>query len=326
MRKLLLMILLSVTLLLTSLTGCAYVDKARQSVSEAIKPSISSQFDVEVINIATYKAIKQPDNPNTAWRQALFVQVSITPKNSYAGGTPICLAYFAKKDNHYFGHTAVITWTQDQLRLPDPSERDLNKINAMEQQRTKITEAVFPLSDIDVDAFLDDLNVFDSILFQNRTWYDTSDIIHKLSGGADMDNIRSIFNRYFTLKIVTQEEAIELEKTEPMPTPTQNTQPKKPSISLISPNGGEVWHIGDKVTIRWSSINYTDKIYIQLSYDGGKTWVMIIPQTANTGSQEWMVTGEASPRCRIKIFGVGNNIALVPDPAESAADFTMSTQ
>lgn len=97
-----------------------------------------------------------------------------------------------------------------------------------------------------------------------------------------------------------------------------------PSVTIISPNGGEVWHIGDKIIIRWTSVNYTDNIYVQLSYDSGKTWVMMIPQTGNTGSQEWTVSGETSNHCRIKIFGVGNNPTLIPEPVMSAADFIIS--
>jgi hypothetical protein len=97
----------------------------------------------------------------------------------------------------------------------------------------------------------------------------------------------------------------------------------RPSITIISPNGGEVWHIGDKVSLHWSSNNYTDIVHISLSSDSGKTWSEIVAPTANK-VVDWIVTGVPSFHCRIKIIGVGNDLTLYPDSAESATDFTIS--
>lgn len=91
-----------------------------------------------------------------------------------------------------------------------------------------------------------------------------------------------------------------------------------PSTTITYPSVGEVWHIGDKVTIHWASPDYTYDIYIQLSYDNGNTWGTIISQTANTGSHDWIVIGEVSTNCKIRICKGGTNFQTTPALATSA--------
>ena len=329
MRKLLLIILLGVILILTSINGCS---------NEVNKPSISSQFDIEVADILLTRntdpnAAFDPNAPLiiSASSNALPVKVNIIPKSSFTGENLVCLAYFSK-DGYYFGRVGPYKWTEQELQTPSSSERDVNVIKSMEAQRIKQVEIAFPLSDKDVVSFLADINTYAAKVNQegwdfvaNAPWSNllSGNTPSNLSAETIMSNIRNIFGRYFSLKIVTMEEASELDKTKLTPTITQNIQPTKPSISLISPNGGEIWHIGDKVTIHWSSVNYNDQIRgIQLSYDSGKTWSLgiVAEPINNTGSYEWIVTGKVSSNCRIRIMGT------LIDPAVSTADFTILAQ
>lgn len=104
-----------------------------------------------------------------------------------------------------------------------------------------------------------------------------------------------------------------------------------PTITLISPNGNEIWHIGDKVTIKWASTNLAGGLSIALSYDSGKTWNnFIVPQTSNTGDYEWVVTGQTGTHCRMSIntqirlaMGTTSDKML---SAMSASDFTISAK
>jgi len=332
MRKSLLMILLGVTFLLTLLNGCA---------NRITNSNLSSQFDIEVADIGLQRntapfAGVYPNTPLIVSTSTdfLIVDVNITPKSSFTGGASVYLAKVSK-DGYYFGRVEIPQWTQQELQTPSPSERNINVIKAMEAQRIKQVKIAFPLSDKDVVAFLADINTYTAKVNQegwdfvaNAPWSNllSGNTPSDLSAETIMSNIRSIFDRYFSLKIITKEEAADLDNQKLTSTTTQNIQQAKPSISLISPNGGEVWHIGDNVTIRWSSVNYTNAIYIQLSYDSGKTWGTIISETANTGSHEWLVAGEVSLNCRIRICQGGTNFETTPALTTSASDFTISTQ
>jgi|GEM_PF-5969392 hypothetical protein len=74
-------------------------------------------------------------------------------------------------------------------------------------------------------------------------------------------------------------------------TKAQNTSPTKPSITVISPNGGEKFNPGQTVTISWrtSGADSSDliDIYIQDTTDGGATY-------ANNGEIKWSLPGNST--------------------------------
>jgi hypothetical protein len=65
------------------------------------------------------------------------------------------------------------------------------------------------------------------------------------------------------------------------------------SITVIAPNGNEVWYTRDTVTITWSSENLSDNVSIEL-YDNGSLESIISASTANDGSYSWTIP-EALP-------------------------------
>jgi len=72
------------------------------------------------------------------------------------------------------------------------------------------------------------------------------------------------------------------------------------SITVISPNGGEEWIIGNTYNITWkSSFSSDDKVKIVLNTKDGSS-VKIITQTADTGSYSWYIddSGSASNALR----------------------------
>lgn len=95
-----------------------------------------------------------------------------------------------------------------------------------------------------------------------------------------------------------------------------------PTITVISPNGGETWQIGSSQDITWSSTNIpaNNRVKVELSRDGGKKWETIFPSTKNDGSEEWEVTGQATDNARIKVSSLSGR----PASDTSNADFTIT--
>ncbi|MCX8202840.1 MAG: Ig-like domain-containing protein [Nitrososphaeria archaeon] len=87
--------------------------------------------------------------------------------------------------------------------------------------------------------------------------------------------------------------------------PLETFRPE-PSITVVSPNGGEIWMIGETRQIRWSSQNVVGNVDILLSRDGGTSWRVLFSNTPNDGIQEWTVTGPPTSSARIRVRSVSN--------------------
>ncbi|MGB5530734.1 MAG: PKD domain-containing protein, partial [Ignavibacteriaceae bacterium] len=78
------------------------------------------------------------------------------------------------------------------------------------------------------------------------------------------------------------------------------------SVTVQSPNGGEVWVVGETEEITWSGINVND-VKIELSIDNGTNWVTVVASTPNTGTYSWTVAAQDSTdECLIRITNVDN--------------------
>jgi hypothetical protein len=92
------------------------------------------------------------------------------------------------------------------------------------------------------------------------------------------------------------------------------------TLTVTSPNGGEIWSGGSSQSILWSSSNLTGNVKIDLSLDGGATFPTVIAaSTANDGSEAWTVpaTGTASARIRVA------SVAIPAIADTSNANFTI---
>jgi len=83
-----------------------------------------------------------------------------------------------------------------------------------------------------------------------------------------------------------------------------------PSITVVSPNGGENWRTGTTQSITWTSDGLSGQVRIDLSQDGGTTWKTIIPSTPNDGNQPWRVTGKVSTEARIRMVSATDRAVL----------------
>lgn len=77
------------------------------------------------------------------------------------------------------------------------------------------------------------------------------------------------------------------------------------TITVTSPNGGEVWTVNTPESITWTSQNLTGNVKIEVNRDySGGAWETIASNTSNSGSYPWYVTGSATTDARIRITGV----------------------
>lgn len=106
-----------------------------------------------------------------------------------------------------------------------------------------------------------------------------------------------------------------------------------PNVSLIIPNGGEVWWIGRKYLILWNAVNpngLNSELLIDIWYsnDSGDTWAPIIKDTGNDGSYEWRVPllleggyKTQSEKARIKVTARGPENFMIQAWDPSDKDF-----
>ena len=78
---------------------------------------------------------------------------------------------------------------------------------------------------------------------------------------------------------------------------------QNPSITITSPNGGEIWTVSGSYDITWTSKNFTDPVKIEYSIDGGAAWVslLITANTPNDGSYSWIVPNTPSNDCKVRV-------------------------
>jgi hypothetical protein len=117
-------------------------------------------------------------------------------------------------------------------------------------------------------------------------WFtENGDNIGKISPSDDK------ITEYDILGVNSQPHLLQIHATISKTTPTQN----QPSITITYPEGGEVWHVGETVTLKWSStgLSRSTPIYIDLRWGYGSGFNIISGggSTPNTGSYKWVIPG-----------------------------------
>jgi hypothetical protein len=74
-----------------------------------------------------------------------------------------------------------------------------------------------------------------------------------------------------------------------------------PTLYLDSPNGGDVWFIGDSTDILWQSVSFNNKVRIELSIDAGSSWSVLADSAANTGTYSLEIPNTPSDSCLVRI-------------------------
>ena len=75
-----------------------------------------------------------------------------------------------------------------------------------------------------------------------------------------------------------------------------------PPLTIIQPNGGESWTVGQYQNIHWSRQNPGgNTVDIDYSTDNGTTWIRIATQAEDTGWYLWNVPGPATTTAKVRI-------------------------
>jgi hypothetical protein len=101
-----------------------------------------------------------------------------------------------------------------------------------------------------------------------------------------------------------------------------NNEITGPSITLLSPNGGEVWEVGSTQQIIWETVGIDD-VTLRYSTDLGENWE-IIEITIDMGNPQWLdysweIPDTPSEECLVYISGYFGEV-----PTQSAAPFTIT--
>jgi len=72
-------------------------------------------------------------------------------------------------------------------------------------------------------------------------------------------------------------------------------------ITVTSPNGGETWQVGSTHNINWTSSGTSGNVKIEYSTNNGSSWSTVIATTPDDGSYPWIVPGNPSANCLVRI-------------------------
>ncbi|RLB05264.1 MAG: hypothetical protein DRG59_09260, partial [Deltaproteobacteria bacterium] len=84
----------------------------------------------------------------------------------------------------------------------------------------------------------------------------------------------------------------------------------KAGFTLISPNGTEIWIVGDSHDITWTNTGTVSNVKLEYSTDGGSTYSNeIVASTPNNNSYSWTVPDSIGTTLRVRVSDVTNSNA-----------------
>jgi len=93
----------------------------------------------------------------------------------------------------------------------------------------------------------------------------------------------------------------------------KSTTPASPSLTLISPNGGEHWPMGSQQQIRWATTGSVPQVSLSYSTDGFLTTQVIASAITNTGSYTWTVPTTPTNSARVRVASADTPTAVYDD-------------
>ncbi len=86
--------------------------------------------------------------------------------------------------------------------------------------------------------------------------------------------------------------------------------PPASQITVVSPNGGEVWQALSTQQITWTTQGTVGPVRIELTLNGGASFSDIVASTPNTGSYAWAVPNSPSSACGVRISQASNGTPM----------------
>ncbi len=91
-----------------------------------------------------------------------------------------------------------------------------------------------------------------------------------------------------------------------------------PLLTLLTPNGNEVWGVGEARDITWDPSGVPLLVDILCSVDGGASWTTVVAATEDDGEHTWVVDAPVSDDCLVKVsLTVDPNVDDVSDASFS---------
>jgi|WetSurMetagenome_2_1015567.scaffolds.fasta_scaffold52257_1 hypothetical protein len=84
------------------------------------------------------------------------------------------------------------------------------------------------------------------------------------------------------------------------------SKPEAPSITIISPNGGEDWSEGSIHKITWCSTGVKGQVLIEISSDGGDYYQAIDTPVPDIGEYEWYIAYDMSSNMKARVSSVAD--------------------
>lgn len=72
-------------------------------------------------------------------------------------------------------------------------------------------------------------------------------------------------------------------------------------LSMISPNGGEIYDVNEVCQISWNSALEIPYVDLEFSVNGGFTWHQIATEISNTGTFAWQIPFYISDQCLVRV-------------------------
>jgi immune inhibitor A len=100
-----------------------------------------------------------------------------------------------------------------------------------------------------------------------------------------------------------------------------------PVVTVIQPNGGEVWEVGQTYDVTWTATDASGVAYVDISFsdDGGLSYISSISGEANDGVYSWLVDMSPTTQARVRVMAYDiyeNNGYDVSDANFTIADNT----
>jgi len=81
-----------------------------------------------------------------------------------------------------------------------------------------------------------------------------------------------------------------------------------PSITVTSPQGGELWQVGSTQNITWTTYLTVGNVKIEYSFNNKSTWTTIAASTANDGAYSWTIPNTPSSSCFVRISEAADGV------------------
>lgn len=97
-----------------------------------------------------------------------------------------------------------------------------------------------------------------------------------------------------------------------------------PTLSLVSPNGGEEWRVADVRQILWSSTGLVPTVTIEYRVTDDSEWIPVVGNTPNDGNYAWTIPNNPSTECWVRMYdSTDSDVADTSDSSFTILPFEM---